>query len=121
MSDPLFDKIRQRRMDWIEGKKSEGNKNRDRILQAILDYEPSGVSTNLLVEITSLNHDTVSLHCKNLVNHGLITKKNKKGKYHLSEKAYGSYRIQYSLFKNKTLEKISEWNAFLDIKTPFPK
>jgi predicted transcriptional regulator len=101
--------------------KSIRSLNDEKILLAILYNEPNGVSNREVEDITCLNHDTVSTHCKNLVKKDLITKKNKKGKYHLTEKSYGYNIIRSNLFKNKAIVKIPNLEVLDDMKNAFPK
>ena len=117
----ISEKVRKRQMNRIEEMKSIHSLNDDKILLAILYNEPNGVSNKEVKDITCLNHDTVSTHCKGLVKKDLITKKNKKGKYHLTEKAYGYNIIQCNLFKNKAIVKIPKLEVLDDIKKAFSK
>ena len=68
--------------------------------------EPYGISTKELEKETGLNHDTISRHCKDLIGKSRIKKKNKKGRYHLTDEAYGDTTIRAWLLESKLTIKL---------------
>lgn len=94
------------------------DRSEKKILECILLSEPDGISTKELEERTGLNHDTISKHCKDLVEKRHIKKKNKKARYHLNEEAYGDTKIRAILLKQKT-SKIMNWEVVADKENKF--
>jgi predicted transcriptional regulator len=113
----LSEKVRVSQLAHIHTNADRRN-NKWKILECIFQFEPQGISTKELEENTGLNHDTISNHCKELVLEGRITKKNKKAKYHLTEKAYDEPIVRAWLFK-KIMENIRKWNIPFDEENVF--
>jgi len=118
--DSLSSRIRKKQLDPIKEaikvKKIERDKNEKEILDRILWKEPEGRSTAELVAYTGLHRDTINERCGNLINCGLIRKTHKKGKYHLTEKAYGNNRIRNQLFKQNVMANILKWDIRPDME-----
>jgi len=105
----------------IKVKKHERQTNEKQILDRILWNEPAGRSTAELVAYTGLHRDTINEICGNLINRGLIGKSNKKGKYHLTEKAYGNNRVRSQLFKQNVMANLLKWEIPTDKENAFCK
>lgn len=67
--------------------------NKVRILKLIKDSEPAGSSVIALEKETGLHHDSISIHTQALAKSGLITKKNKKSNYHVTDKGRSKWDI----------------------------
>jgi DNA-binding transcriptional regulator YhcF (GntR family) len=112
-------KIQQLKGLEIEKRKSQKKDNQDEILKTILQFEPKGISTKEIENKTGLNHDTVCIHCKYLASRGLITKINKKGMYHLTDKASGDRNVRAWKFKNRLMEVIHSSDIHFDKENEF--
>ena len=89
---------------------------------SILRSEPFGISKIKLAVTTDLNPETVSNHCKQFILNKMITKANKKAKYHLTDKAYGDKTVRAWRFRKNALSAMrsrkipfSEENSFSNI------
>ena len=111
--------VKIRQGSAIEKRKSEKRDNQWNILKIILQSEPEGISTKELEEKTGLNHDTVCIHCKYLGSRGLIAKKNKKGKYHLTEKASGNRNVRAWKFRKRLMEFVHSSDIPFDKENEF--
>lgn len=121
----LSKRIRKKQLEplkeSIKVKKHEREKNEKEILERILWNEPEGRSTADLVAYTGLHRDTINEICGNLIERRLIRKTNRKGKYHLTENAYGNNRIRSQLFKQNVMAHILKWEIPPDMENAFCK
>lgn len=100
-------------------RKSLRESNQEEILLSIIRSEPLGISRMELVMATKLDPETVSSHCKQLVLNKMITKTNKKAKYHLTDKAYGDKTIRAWRFRKNALSLVGSWKVPLDEENAF--
>ena len=106
----------------LKYQRSKREENQEKILLSIVRSEPFGISRIELAVTTDLDPETVSNHCKQLVLNKMITKANKKAKYHLTDKAYRDKTVRAWRFRKNALSAMqsrkipfSEENSFSNI------
>lgn len=102
---------------WKQKEAYDANENK--ILKCILKSEPNGMSTKELEKHARLNHDTISRHCQDLVSKGRISKKNKKGRYHLTMEALRDMVTYAWFFEKKMTNKIMDFKVASDKENSF--
>lgn len=88
MSDPFEEHFQEKRMKFINGIKTTGEQNKQRILDCITISMPYGRSTAELIQETDLDRDTIYSHCKEMKDSGIIVKQGKFGKYKVTDRFY---------------------------------
>lgn len=88
MSDSFEDHFQERRRKFINGIKTTGEQNKQRIIDCIIISMPNGRSTSELTQETNLDRDTIYSHCKEMIDEGIIVKQGKFKKYKITAEFY---------------------------------
>lgn len=98
-------------------KRERRNISPQEILEWVADNEPQGVSVNQMARKFGLHRETIGLYSEKLKKQGLITRKTKVDKYHITDKARGHPAlIPFSLGTAACRDLLNWRHTFFDNK-----
>jgi hypothetical protein len=107
----LSQSVKQRTVNFLMKQKSLGELNKEKIMQTLAFNHPNGRTTHELKIDTGLDRDTIYTHGEDLKKSGLVIKKGKFGKYHLTEKALSDPSIGSWIFRGEVMRGITKWSV----------